>query len=320
MNTTQESQAPSLERELLDRQTGIRTFEKFEQRVQEGPDAPSEKSEAEGTLTEAQQKAWNRAERSRQDEKQGKSESGEREARPEREREPESRRREEYQPEPPREQMSFEKLVEAPAESYGPSPQTYAEWSQAFDPQRFVSEWSEQNPDGSYEQAMFAMNDFQAAVRGRYQQAAAANESAVRETSAALKETARKYPGAEEKVSQAARRLWTEAPLYIQQFVNDSEQISDLVYHLSDAKTLDHVLETARSNPSKALRMLRDLESDLESGPPQRPKPSAPRPVSEVGGRGTSWDDPEESAIGRGGNFRELKQIWDRQAKVRAHA
>lgn len=153
------------------------------------------------------------------------------------------------------------------------------------------------------------------------------------QTAELLKQTAVKYPDAETKVKATVTELVAKAPEFVQRFVNDSEIVTDLLYALSDEKTLNNVLEMAKTNPSKVLRVLRDMELDIqkavkpaakiESREPEKKaspdpdKPRAPKPPSEVGGRGTNLEDAQVAAA-RTGDFRTFEAEENRRKLVRA--
>jgi hypothetical protein len=123
-----------------------------------------------------------------------------------------------------------------------------------------------------------------------------------------------KHPDAEQQIKSAAAIIMAKAPAFVQVFVNESDAIGPLLYKLSDATTLSNLLETSKTNPGKALRILRDMELDALSkstepkteGRPEEKapevRPRAPKPPSEVGGRGAATEDAATAAA-RDGNF-----------------
>src|SRR6185312_13022108 len=148
-----------------------------------------------------------------------------------------------------------------------------------------------------------------------------AQQQAAQKMDAMLKEAQEKYKDDAEaapKIRKAATEIVKTAPDYIRSFIGDSEVIGDLLYTLSDPTTLNNLLETAKTNPGKALRVLRDMELDVQKavtkesaktddGPtrgedskskasdekketPVETKPRAPKPVSEVGGRAATTE------------------------------
>jgi hypothetical protein len=138
-----------------------------------------------------------------------------------------------------------------------------------------------------------------------------------------LKQATAKHPDAEQKIKSATTEIMTKAPQYVQAFVNDSEVLGDLLYTLADQTTLNNLLETAKTNPGKALRVLRDMELDIQkdlSKPPEakseekvpEPKPRAPKPPSEVGGRGAATEDAAVAAA-RDGKFSDFDAEMSRK-------
>ena len=156
--------------------------------------------------------------------------------------------------------------------------------------------------------------DSEAVTRVRQQQAQAETQKAM---NAMLEDAAKKHPDAKEKIKAATSEVMSEkTPFYIKAFVNDSDVLGELLYTLSDFTTLNNLLETAKTNPGKALRVLRDMELDVqkalskpeekvEAKPEEKApeaKPRAPKPPSEVGGRGAATEDADKAAA-RDGNF-----------------
>src|SRR6185437_603640 len=164
---------------------------------------------------------------------------------------------------------------------------------------------------GTQEEFDKAMDEYEeyrdslTAARTRQEQAQSEAQKAMGEM---LKQATAKHPDATEKIKSATSEIMTKAPAFIQGFVNDSEVLGELLYTLADQETLSKLLETAKGNPGKALRVLRDMELDIQkalSEPKEKvpeTKPRAPKPPSEVGGRGAATEDPAVSAA-KDGNF-----------------
>lgn len=95
----------------------------------------------------------------------------------------------------------------------------------------------------------------------------------------------------------------------------------DVVYFLSRPENASVARSLQDCDPWRIGAAIHGISADLRFGvkrseKSERPKPSAPRPYSEVGGRTSSPDDPVEAAERRG-NFKELKDVWNRQATAR---
>ncbi len=170
---------------------------------------------------------------------------------------------------------------------------------------------------GTQEEFDAAMDEWQR-LRDAQVRAATLAEQAQAETNKSMGEMmqrmAAKHPGAEERIKSAAAIIMAEAPAFVQVFVNESDAIGQLLYKLGDATTLGNLLEVAKANPGRALRILRDMELDAlsrstepitEAKPEERAhevRPRAPKPPSEVGGRAAATEDAGISAA-RDGNF-----------------
>ena len=156
-----------------------------------------------------------------------------------------------------------------------------------------------------------AHRDSLAAQRTRQELAQTEAQKAMSEV---VKQTTEKHPDAAEKIRTATTEVMAEkTPFFVKAFINDSEVLGELLYTLADKTTLDNLLETAKANPGKALRVLRDMELDITKAlstpvvtkPEEKPsetKPRAPKPPSEVGGRGAATENATTAAA-REGNF-----------------
>lgn len=178
--------------------------------------------------------------------------------------------------------------------------QTYGEWRKAFKPSAWTEKWAAANPQSSWEDAQAALADHLYDVRRDYEQSEVRMREGLRQTQEMLRKTVEKYPDSEPKITEAAKGV-LKAPAFVQAFINDSEVLTDLLFTLSDGATLQKIVETAQTNPGKALRALRDMELAIEKevSPPaakvdEKPpelKPRAPKPPSEVSGRGAPSED-----------------------------
>ena len=199
-------------------------------------------------------------------------------------------------------------------------PATYAEWRKAFKPREWIEKWTKDNPDASYEDAVAALADHQSDIRDRYRQIEQIQQQVRERAQQQLKKTLEKYPDAEPKVREAAKALNGAGLPFLAAFVDESDYMTDLLFTLSDSATLDNLIETAKSKPGKALRVLRDMELEIERAiakpvekkpaaetkeAPAETKPRAPKPPTEVGGRGTASANEEEEAA-RSGDMRRL--------------
>ena len=201
----------------------------------------------------------------------------------------------------------------AAAKAEPAQPQNYAEWSKQFKASAWMEEYAKANPTASYEDALSACTDFKAEVRDQFRQFEKAQADSMEKTKGMLDKTAERYPDAKEKITQSLGKL-AEAPPFVQAFLNDSDVTTDLLYALSDPTTLSNLMETARTNPGKALRALHSMELDIQkaaTAPEEKPepkakvetKPRAPEPPVIVGGKGSAAEDAVVSAA-RSGDFR----------------
>jgi polyhydroxyalkanoate synthesis regulator phasin len=192
-------------------------------------------------------------------------------------------------------------------------PTTKAEPAKAKEPPKRPNPFTWTGTQEAFDKAMDEYETYRdqiAVARVRQEQA---QSEAQKSMSEMLKQATAKHPDAAEKIKSATTDIMGKAPLFVQSFVNDSEVLGELLYTLADQTTLSNLLETAKTNPGKALRVLRDMELDIqkalskapEAKPEEKapePKPRAPKPPSEVGGRGAATEDAATAAA-RDGNF-----------------
>jgi hypothetical protein len=115
--------------------------------------------------------------------------------------------------------------------------------------------------------------------------------------------------------------LKPDIPREVFAVINDSPVLADLLYTIGGTEaTKADFLDACRTNPGKALRVAllmeqeivkelgkgkagakKDGEAEAEAAP-VTPKPRAPKPPAEVGGRGAPGEDPRISAA-EAGNF-----------------
>lgn len=204
-------------------------------------------------------------------------------------------------------------------------PQTYTEWRKQFKPTTWMEEYAKANPSANYDDAMAACTDFQSDMRDRYRQYEQAQAEALEKTKGALQKTIDRYPDAKEKITSTMAAI-QEAPPIVHSFLNDSEVTPELLYALSDPETLANLVATAKTSPGKVLRVLRDMELDIEKelkAPetteptvakkvPVETKPRAPEPPAVVGGRGAAAEDAAVAAA-RSGDFRAFEAEENRR-------
>lgn len=173
-----------------------------------------------------------------------------------------------------------------------------------------------------------------AAERQRFSQ-----EAATRELTTKLEEAKQRYPDVQEKVVAATGTIFNDQqiPFAVKALLNESDVLVDLMYVLqADAGEFSQFLQLARTQPGAALRKIAlteslvkeqlragksttaargddgkfvktDTEKDVTARKeaPAETKPRAPKPPSEVGGRGTAPEDAlkEAAKAGKFGDF-----------------
>ena len=153
-------------------------------------------------------------------------------------------------------------------------------------------------------------------------------------TKSQLNELKAKYPDVDnQKMKAAVDELVlspkVNIPGVIQGMLSDTEVFVDLMYVMSDENTRSNFIETVTKNPGKAIRVLAQMERDIvaaskpepsaksEPKVPEQPKPRAPKPLSEVGGRGAAEEDALRVAA-QSGDYRAFEAEQNRRKFARA--
>lgn len=191
-----------------------------------------------------------------------------------------------------------------------------------------AEEWFKANPGKSYEQFAQALAEqiadykIDKALAGERQRLA--NESQQRELSQRLEDAKQRYPEAEPVINRTATTLNTDAeiPQIIKAVIANSKVMVDLLYVLGgdEAKFQDFVKLT-KTNPHEALEQVYEaqrlvkveLAGKAKADPtkeaarddkgkfvkaeiPETPTPRAPKPPSEIGGKGSAPEDVQLTA------------------------
>jgi hypothetical protein len=96
---------------------------------------------------------------------------------------------------------------------------------------------------------------------------------------------------------------------------------ADVAYFLACPENAELALKMQDAPPHKIAAIAHMISAELRFGgrrannrsEENRPRPRAPKPPAEVGGRGTAPDDPEKEAL-KNNDFRTLEQVWNRKA------
>lgn len=180
-----------------------------------------------------------------------------------------------------------------------PNPFTWTGTQEEFD--KAMDKWEEHR-------------DALAVARTRQEQAQMEVQKAMSEV---VSQTTVRHPDAKEKIVAATKEILEKAPPYLAADINGSEVLGELLYTLADETTRNNLLETAKTNPGKALRVLHLMEADIQKalskpaevkpeGKAPETKPRAPKPPSEVGGRGAATEDADKAAA-REGKFSDFE-------------
>jgi len=210
-------------------------------------------------------------------------------------------------------------------------------------------EWMKANPNGTWEEFEAAKMDHHYQWRRNQEIQAEAARQRLAQYEASVNDARERYPDAEDKIRPTLQTIAEDQTIspVVKAMIGDSEVAPHLLYVLATSNKLNDFLSTARTNPGKALRQLRDIERDIEaelakpardteadadepekekpedkpekSEPAQKASPAppetrAPKPPAEIGGRGTAPSDTARDAAQRG-DFRTARTEWNRRAQ-----
>jgi dsDNA-binding SOS-regulon protein len=225
-----------------------------------------------------------------------------------------------------------------PAKQENAQPNNYGEWKEKFDPAKWLEKFAEENPGKSYEQGIFAMNEFVDEVRTGFHQRDQQMSEARKAFESKMDDVSKRYPDAKDKITATGQALFEvhqQSPIVVE-LVNQSPVFHDLLYVLGkDPEKLAEFLETAKTNPLRAVREVSVLENLImqeldgakqteapkrgEDGKfqaakvvPEKKVPNAPPPATEVNTRGSAPSDELQAAFDKG-DFRAFKAIEDRR-------
>src|SRR5437899_2106497 len=165
-------------------------------------------------------------------------------------------------------------------------------------------------------------------------------EAASKDLSAKVAEAEKRY-GKDEyqsRVKPASEGLMADhVPFAVKAVINDSPVFADLMYVLGEPEALKDLIATARTNPTAALRKVMlteqlvqaelakasggtgkddgDKSSRSSETAASQTKPRAPKPITEVGGRGSAPDDPLRTAAAAG-DFRSFDTEMTRRLRA----
>lgn len=193
------------------------------------------------------------------------------------------------------------------------------------------------NWTGTQEEYDKAMDVYEAYVR---QQATVDAQNLLRqqatqqELAVKLNDARARYQDADTRIFPTIKAI-AEAPIAnaVKAMINDSEVMVDLVYTLGGDGKLDQFLETAKTNPGKALReifviegLVREELAKAAKKPgakpepkadekdkktaPVKPEPRAPEPPDDLGGKATTPNDELDSAV-RDGDYTRAKRVME---------
>lgn len=155
-------------------------------------------------------------------------------------------------------------------------------------------------------------------------------EAAQREFNKYLAEAVERYPTLKEVLPPFTKELESAHP-YVQAMLNSTDNVADVLMVIcGDEAQKAEFLNEAKGNPAKAIKRVAVIEAEVRAElskaketpkeakePEKKDKPAepvtrAPKPISEVGGRGTATEDSGIAAA-RSGDFRTAKAEWNRE-------
>lgn len=198
------------------------------------------------------------------------------------------------------------------------APQTYEDWEKQFEPEKWIEEYTKQNPQASYERANAAMFTHMLNAREHFRSIEQRVQAEKQALDAKLSDARERYEDFDEIKSDFLSKAISPKgvpllPLQVLGIINDSDVLPDLLYTIgSDDAELAKFVEMAKTNPNKAIRYVARVESliaeelakpentsargeDGKFKAPER-KTSAPKPPVLVSGSSSrAFDVSDES-------------------------
>lgn len=186
-----------------------------------------------------------------------------------------------------------------------------------------------------------------------------AQAEAQKDLNSRVEEAKKRYPDFDQRIQPAVKAITEDQgiPFPVKALINDSPVFVDLMYVLGESAALADLIQTAKTNPTAALRKItlteqlvmaeldkaktagadkakdnaddgkggdgktRDasgkfVSSDEKKDAASETKPRAPKPPSEVGGRGTASEDALRTAA-ENNDFRSFEAEQTRRMKAR---
>lgn len=224
----------------------------------------------------------------------------------------------------------------ASEEKAAQQPQNYAEWRKDFKPAKWVEKYAADHAGSTYEEAYAAMGDYQYEVRRNFENAEQARNAALEKAGESRAKAQEIYPDFEEVAAPMADKILAlvqnpQVDGVLKKAILDPEGYHILYALGKDAKIAEKFQKLATSDPAEAIYLWKTLRLDVRKElekpaaakadadvelPAQR-KPLAPKPPSEVGGRGAVTEDTLISAA-KTGDFRTFEAEQTRRALARS--
>lgn len=213
--------------------------------------------------------------------------------------------------------------------------QNYADWRKEFKANQWLQKYTADHPGSSYEEGYSALMDHQYEIRRGFEtaeQQRAAGLEKVGQTRAKALET---YPDFEEVAAPMADKVMAlvqnpKVEGVVKRAIMEPDGFHILYALGKDAEIAEKFEKLAIEDPAEAIFLWKSLkaevrkelknpaagegaESKAEVEPPAATKPRAPKPPSEVGGRGAVTEDTLVSAA-KTGDFRAFEAEQTRRA------
>lgn len=210
-------------------------------------------------------------------------------------------------------------------------PRNYGDWRKAFKPTEWTAKYIEEHKDATWEDAQAALADHMADKREEFRTLEQQTNQRLQTVGQKLAEARTRYQDFDSVAAPVIQDLLKPGVSpQVFDILNDSPVLADVLYVIGGTeKSRTDFLEAAKSNPSKAARIAllieQEVVAELKKGKtaiekaetkedaPVIPKPRAPKPPSEVGGRGAVQEDSLISAA-KAGDFRSFEAEQTRRA------
>jgi hypothetical protein len=199
-------------------------------------------------------------------------------------------------------------------------PQSFDEWYQRFDVDKWEEDYAKSHPDASYSKMQLDEKLFVDSAKDHFKGIQERVRAGLQDLASKVEQAKIRYADFDEITNTLVGKVVNDKgipliPQPVFDMVNDSEVFADLVYMIcSDEQELDKFVAMAKASPTKAIRYLTKAEAliadelakpnparaengQFKPNAPEKKSTSAPKPPSPVnnGGHSRAFDPSDDS-------------------------